>query len=296
MSPNGACLVLLAACNGEQYLEEQFASILRQERVNVHLALSVDRCSRDETLGLAKALSSTHGQVSFIDHGIIFGDAASHFLWMIANVDLSSHEYVALSDQDDIWEPDHLVRAISAMKENGADCYSSDVVAFWEHTGKMRRIKKSYPQARFDHFFEAAGPGCTYVIRRDVMRDFQGFLRKHWDRASQVALHDWLIYAFCRVRGYRWLIDEYPSVRYRQHSANVLGANLGVSSMLARWERIRSGWYARQVRMIHDLVKECGPTGLSLERGFLIRNFWHLRRRPRDKFLVLAMMLAGMVP
>ena len=106
--------------------------------------------------------------------------------------------------------------------------------------------------------------------------------------------HDWLIYAWARARGYRWLIDTQPCLRYRQHAHNQLGANAGLRPLLQRARRIGSGWWLGQASLIARLLQlhehpfvtpwwqgqRWGLLQLALRAG-------QCRRRRRDQLLFL---------
>ena len=143
-----------------------------------------------------------------------------------------------------------------------------------------------------DHFFEAAGPGCTYVFSQAAMQAFKAFLIAAGDDLKQVSLHDWLAYAFCREQGYKWFIDDWPSMRFRQHENNQVGTNNNFSAYKKRFTLIRDKWLRNQVNIITELV---APEKIvQFNRYFyLIANFNELRRRTRDRFFLLVMIFLG---
>ncbi|RPJ80264.1 MAG: glycosyltransferase, partial [Acidobacteria bacterium] len=161
-----AVAVCLAAFNGIRWLPKQLASILEQKGVSVTIVVSVDRSS-DGTEEWVERRASEESRLVALPFGERFGGAAANFFRLLRDADLSGFDYVSLSDQDDIWQAEKLLRAYRVLQETGADGYSSDVVAFWP-SGRTRWIRKSQPQRRWDFLFEAAGPGCTYVIRADL--------------------------------------------------------------------------------------------------------------------------------
>ena len=67
----------------------------------------------------------------------------------------------------------------------------------------------------------------AYVLNKDLALALQYFVKEHWDAVNEIVLHDWLMYAFARSNGYKWFIDPKPSMRYRQHGKNQVGANTG---------------------------------------------------------------------
>ena len=156
------CAVLLAVYNGMKYLEEQLQSILSQTGVNVTVFASVDISTDGSDKWLIQA-SEKDSRIIVLSAEERFGGAAKNFFRLIKDVDFSRFDYVAFADQDDIWNADKLHKAARIIQYSDYDAYSSNVMAFWSD-GKVRLIKKSQPQRQWDYIFEAAGPGCTYLM------------------------------------------------------------------------------------------------------------------------------------
>jgi len=218
-----------------------------------------------------------------------FGGASRNFFRLIRDVDFDGYDFVAFADQDDIWYPDKLHRATQALQARGVDAYSSNVTAFWPN-GRTLLLDKAQPQVAWDFLFEAAGPGCTYVFRKSLVEALKVSMLANWQQLQGVTLHDWYCYAFARSHGYRWYIDPLPSMDYRQHERNQVGANTGLSPLIARYKTIQDGWWFGQVRLIADLVgqgaKPFEGVLLQLRRTELMKlsfSAWQCRRRVRDK-------------
>ncbi|CAI8959291.1 glycosyltransferase [Pseudomonas sp. IT-P395] len=282
--------VLLAAYNGMQWIEEQVASILGQQSVDVTIHISVD-LSDDGTEAWCKALGEVDSRVILLPPAGRFGGAARNFFRLIRDVDLHDYDAVSFADQDDIWESDKLLRATQAITSHGVDAYSSNVTAFWPD-GKTILLDKSQPQVAWDFLFEAAGPGCTYVLSPALARSLRQQVIQDWEQLQQVSLHDWYCYAFARSHGFKWFIDSRPSMLYRQHESNQVGANTGLTSLFQRYVTIHEGWWFKQVQAIALLVgADKNPfvsSWLPLRRRDLLRlsvRGGQCRRRPRDKFL-----------
>ena len=291
--------VCLAAFNGMHYLQEQVDSIFAQKGVAITVFVSVDR-STDGTEEWFRTLQSQDARVVLLPCGEVFGGAARNFFRLVREVDFSPFDYVAYADQDDVWLPEKLKRAVDAMLGQGADGYSSDVVAFWE-SGRTRYIKKSYPQQRWDFLFESAGPGCTFVFSRQLALDMQGVLRQNMPQSLGVGLHDWFTYAFARSHGYRWIIDAFGGLHYRQHGQNQVGVNAGLAAVVWRAKKVLNGWGLNQARLIAELV---GVSSQEFVRGWSAGGRWsmlklalqsaHCRRKPGDRvwFALSCMALA----
>lgn len=297
--------VLLAAYNGMKWIEEQVTSILAQSDVDVTVYVSVDPSSDGTEAWCARLAADRSGIVVLPPVGK-FGGAARNFFRLVRDVDFDGFDFVAFSDQDDIWHTDKLSRAVAQLELHRADAYSSNVNAFWLD-GKTRLLDKSQPQVAWDFLFEAAGPGCTYVLSRRLAEPLKALVLDRWATLQGVTLHDWFFYAYARSHGYRWYIDPAPSMDYRQHGGNQIGANTGLRALVARFRTIRNGWWFGQVQLIaHLLGREVDPfvgSWLSLSRCQLFRlsmSSWHCRRRVRDKvlffFVCWALILVGKKP
>lgn len=282
--------VCLAAFNGRHWLLEQLNSILAQINVNVTIFVSVD-CSSDGTEEWVDKIASKDSRIFVLPHGLRFGGAARNFFRLIRDIDFSGYDYVSLADQDDIWFPDKLSRAHEGLIGTGADAYSSNVLAFWPD-GRQQLIQKNQTQAQWDFLFEAAGPGCTYVMRKELACAAQGLLKTRWVSVQKVGLHDWFIYAFARANGYRWVIDDYAGMLYRQHENNQVGVNSGLKAFTRRANKVLSGWGLVQASLIAQLIgldddpfvkrwSGCSRVGLL----WLALHAWKCRRRVRDKII-----------
>ena len=60
-------------------------------------------------------------------------------------------------------------------------------------------------------------------------------------RPAAVVAHDWWVYLLVSGAGGKVVYDPEPSVRYRQHHANLIGGNLGLAARLARLRMLAAG-------------------------------------------------------
>lgn len=289
--------VCLAAFNGTRWLSEQLNSILEQTGVSVTVIVSVDQSS-DNTESWFDQCALADSRIVLLSHGEKFGGASRNFFRIIREVDFSEFDYVSFADQDDIWLPDKLSCAHELILSTGADAYSSNVIAFWPD-GRRVLIEKSQEQVEWDFLFEAAGPGCTYVMRKELACAIQDVIKSRWDDMQEVGLHDWFAYAFARANGYRWVIDNYAGMLYRQHEKNQVGVNTGTRAFVQRARRVLSGWGLTQSALIAQLVGVGDDPFVRRWSGYsrrgllwLALNAWQCRRRLRDKVIFALSCLA----
>lgn len=231
-------MVLLAAYDGKVFIGEQVDSIFNQLEVKVYLFISVD-LSTDGTYEWCEKLEKEHDNVTVLVYGERFGGAAKNFFRLIKDVDVSKFDYIAFADQDDVWFPDKISHGIKQMRINNAEAYSANVIAFWAD-GREKLINKSQQQTELDYLFEAAGPGCAYLFTNKSATIIKKYLNK-FPELDNFVLHDWLSYAILRHNQFIWFIDPIPKMRYRQHEANQVGANVSLKGMVYRLCYIFSG-------------------------------------------------------
>ena len=291
--------VLLASYNGVKYIKEQVDSILNQKEVDVTIFIS-DDLSTDKTIEYLQDIYKDFKNIVYLPSGSKFGGAGKNFFRLIRDVDFSSFDFISFVDQDDIWYEDKLIRAIKTIEDKQLDAYSSNVLAFWED-GKEMIINKSSLQARYDYLFEAAGPGCTYVLKKDLAIFLQNFICENWEDVNKVELHDWFIYAFARENNYKWHIDEKPSMRYRQHTSNQVGANDGLKAKLKRLKKVFSSWYREEIIKIIKVLRLENKYKFSkyiLNKSYinnllLLKYSFEFRRNKKEKLFLSLLILLG---
>lgn len=293
-------IILLAAYIGERFIKQQIQYILNQTYKPFKILINIDQ-SDDKTVSIVQDYAKKNPEIQILNKNKRFGSAAANFINLIIDADLTDIDYIALADQDDIWKEDKLEKAIQKL-EQGFDSYSSNVQAFWED-GRKKTIEKNQPQQKFDHLFESAGPGCTFVMNKKLALCLQQFLKVgQFDQLDNY--HDWMIYAFARVNGFKWFIDSYSGVHYRQHASNVFGANVGIKAFMSRVNRVLSGEgfdFAFRLMKEFKIKDQFIQSLFPMSRINLLRLAVHAkqcRRRARDQvyFFLACILLAIIFP
>ncbi|MBF0256437.1 MAG: glycosyltransferase [Gammaproteobacteria bacterium] len=288
MSELKPVIVILAVHNGLRWLAEQAASILRQESVYVSLLINVDN-STDGSEAWCKALAARDERVRVLPTGHSFGSASANFFHLLTQFENPDRLAVALADQDDIWLQGKLIRALDILDSGGYAGYSSNVIAFWPD-GRNALIHKAQPQRELDYLFEAAGPGCTYLLSADLVEQVQRLWRERPLLMAQIKHHDWFIYALARSLNLPWFIDPLPQVYYRQHEANELGVNRGLRPLLYRAQTVCGGSAWQQVTLLVETLFDSAiqapiqPPQSSADFFRLGLKAGQCRRRRLDQF------------
>jgi len=263
--------ILLSTYNGERYLPELLDSIANQTYPDLKITIRDDGSS-DNTISIVKEFARVRSGVTLI-RGTNIGITRSFFAL------LSEAEpcgYYAFCDQDDVWLPDKVERAVNAINNHPLDkpvmyCSAHELV-----DKELRPIGKSIRKKIRPGFGNALvennAMGCTIVLN-NAARD------KLIKKLPQKALmHDWWMYMVISAFGIV-TYDPVPSILYRQHASNVLGVK---TTPLGRWvRRIRQykdrgseRLIRRQVCEFYELYKdEMDEKTLEKTKRFLDDSF-----------------------
>lgn len=218
--------VVLPTYNGVMYLEAQLASIDAQTLRPLRVILRDDGSS-DGTPELIKRLQCRYG--SWLHVLPTKGN-----LGCTANVNRllegTTAPYVALADQDDLWLPKKLEQSlvlIQAME----DLYGSSMpllvhsdLELMDESGEPMGLNYLNRQcldpertAPADLTLTNVVTGCSAIMNRPL-------LQRALPIPPQAAMHDWWLALVASVFGRIKLLPQ-ATVRYRQHSHNVLGSH-----------------------------------------------------------------------
>lgn len=295
--------ILLATYNGALYIEEQLNSILWQTHGDWHI-FARDDGSTDGTVELLQRHVPA-GRLTVIPRSVGEGGGPSKNFFSILNeVPLAEFSHVALCDQDDIWAPCKLERALECLERDGAEGYSCNLVPFDLGRQAAWYLRKSQAEKEFDYLFQGASAGCTYVLTRRAAAFIQDKIPSIMAAPAAKFSHDWTIYALCRSYGHKWVQDTGAYIFYRQHSGNSFGALPSFGGLLARLKLARSGWYRRNVLWLGGLLSGSEEERRILakverfslaDRISLARNATRFRRNSREVLFFSVVVTLGAI-
>lgn len=232
--------VLMCTLNGGAYIRDQLNSIVAQSLRPSTLMISDDG-STDQTQEVLSLFQQSHrdAEVTLWD-GPKKGYSANFFN-LLANCP-SDVDFVALADQDDVWLPAKLARACKALEKHSdrpALYGSATIVCDADlKNGYLSRIPNT--ELGFGHALaQNFAGGNTMVLNAAALRLVQGAIRRN----ITVPVYDWFLYQLISGAGGAIIFDDEPSVLYRQHSANAIGAARGIRPRLWRLMQMTRGRY-----------------------------------------------------
>ncbi|WP_230482008.1 glycosyltransferase family 2 protein [Sphingomonas sp. Leaf21] len=221
-------LVLLSTWNGAKYLPAQIDSVLAQ-RLDGDLHILVrDDGSSD---GTVEYLHSRHDPRIRVIQGENLGAQGSFFALM-QMAQREEADFIALCDQDDVWLPEKLARAISMLDIDQPGLYTSSLQLVDEHLRSIGRYTHPGDRSFVATLLCNFATGCTCVMNRSFLQ--QIFFPED---GRKVLMHDWWL-ASLAATGHKIAYDRTPHIQYRQHSANHVGIKTGLAMAFVKINKL----------------------------------------------------------
>jgi len=262
--------ILMATYQGEKYLSGQLESISAQTFSHWKLYVSDDG-STDDTMDILKAYSQKHeGKVSISQNETNLG-FAKNFMLLIQNTSING-DYYAIADQDDIWLPGKLERALTFL---AAETPKRPSLYF----GRTHLINADGKHISYSSLFtippsfsnalvQSMAGGNTFFFNQAAKKQ----LLKIKSDNTPIVSHDWWIYLVLSGCGGAVIYDRVPTILYRQHSKNLVGENRSVTRKMDRFKRLFSGhfkqWLDSNVEALEVLKPFLTPENLIRFEAF----------------------------
>jgi len=229
--------ILMSVHNGARFLAEQIESILLQSYKHFVLyILDDDSCDKSSAI-IAEYINNNPEKIYY--HKELNNNFCTSFLQLVCNEKINSN-YYAYSDQDDIWEQDKLKVAIELLQTIPKDtpvlyCSRTTIVDKDNQTISLSPLFKRTPSFA-NALVQNIGGGNTMV--------FNLAAKKLLEKAGsniKIPSHDWWTYMVISGCGGKVFYDADSHIRYRQHDANLVGANNSIGARLARIKMLLEG-------------------------------------------------------
>lgn len=223
--------ILLPCFNGEAYLAQQLESLCAQSYSDWRV-LARDDGSQDGTVAILRSYAARLGEGRFLllDGAVRpaggGGAKENYSRLMLA----ATAPYVMLCDQDDVWLPNKVGRAVQGIRQQ--ELQSGAEVPLLLFTDLSVVDERLQPIA--DSFWHYAGihpdyqdegrlmlsnvvTGCTAIMNRAL-------LKKACPVPAEAVMHDWWLALIAALFG-QLTRDTCATVLYRQHTLNAVGAH-----------------------------------------------------------------------
>ncbi|MCI2395747.1 glycosyltransferase family 2 protein [Aliiroseovarius sediminis] len=235
--------ILLATHNGAKNLRAQLESIAVQDFANWSLIVSDDNSS-DETRDIINNFGDEGHEITLLDgpcHG-----AGANFMSLLTRyrTHVACETYLAFCDQDDVWLPDRLTRGIAALGpvEDSVPALYCSRTWLTDARLNVRRMSARRPRALSfrNALVQNVASGNTTLLNPAAAQ----LVADAAHEPKAIVVHDWWIYQIISGVGGKLVHDDEPTLLYRQHDGNEIGANDGTRAKLKRVSMLLSGNYA----------------------------------------------------
>lgn len=240
--------ILVSTYNGGQFLLAQLNSLYQQTYQNINILVRDDG-SQDNTLAVLKA-EQAQGKLQLLASENNLGVIGSFFTLLEAAAKTDT-AYIAFCDQDDVWLPEKIERAVSTLSATEQAALYCSRLSIVDETLKPLQLSLIPRKIGFGNaLVENIAVGCTIVLNRAAI-DLLCCTRL----PKEVYMHDWWCCLVLSALG-QVMYDPEPSILYRQHGNNAVGA---ASSIWGVWRRKfarlfnKRLWISEQALVMHDL-------------------------------------------
>jgi len=218
--------IILSTYNGEKYLNEQIDSILAQTDTNWTLLIRDDG-SKDKTIELIQYYTEKYPEkIKQIPSDENLGVIRSYEQLLKQ----CQTQYIMLCDQDDVWLPKKIKWTREKMTELEKENQGKPLVvytdlqivdenlnpifsSFWNYSKIMPSLLTTFDMV----CAHSAATGCTMMINQEALQCSLPF-------CDEVRMHDsWILLNSLKAGGVVSYVNE-PTILYRQHTNNVIGA------------------------------------------------------------------------
>lgn len=217
--------VAMGTHNGAAHIAEQLESILSQSLLPSEIVLS-DDASSDDTVSIAREVVGSRVPLTVMLNPTALGVTAN----FEQAISACAGEFVALSDQDDVWLPDRLSTAVSELARR------PDLLLLHADARLVDADGKPLGHTLFDALeltqrerdLVHGGRAIEALLRRNLVTGATTVLRR--ELATRAApfptgwVHDEWLAIIAAATGTVDLIED-PLIDYRQHGANQIGAS-----------------------------------------------------------------------
>lgn len=249
--------ILLSTYNSVKHLEELLDSLVAQSFTDWQLIVRDDGSS-DNTLSILNKFSEANkAKITIIDNYKQNLGPKRSFEKLL---EYSSAEYIMFCDHDDYWLPDKVQDSLNQIKELEKQHPNKPALVFtdlkvvdqslYEIHPSFWKYSKLDPNNIFNTcklLINNPAPGCTFLFNKAAKALALPF-------PDEAIMHDWWIALRISEDGVAAFCEK-PSILYRQHSSNKIGA-----------ESVSKSYFKNRILRLSNTIKENRRTYRMMKR------------------------------
>lgn len=230
--------ILLSTFNGENYIVEQINSLYKQVDVQIWIVIRDDGSS-DNTLNIINDYLRKYRNITLLTGQNVGATKSFGLLCKYVDSCNVKTDYYAFCDQDDIWMPDKLSRAISildSMDNSTPKLYYSNLSMIDDRGNDMGLLLNNsiVRNTKRQSLAQIFAYGCTCVFNSHAVSKFCAA------EVDNVIYHDNWMLMVCMFLGNTYY-DRESFIKYRQHNNNLSGEKKrGIQLIIQRMKRLKN--------------------------------------------------------
>jgi len=252
--------ILLASFNGEQYLDDQINSIIKQTYSNWKL-LILDDHSSDKTNKIILKWSKRDARIKYLGSQERNIGAKNIFSNLMGEAIKQQENYIALADQDDVWLTNKIELLVEAIKKKEKQFSIQTPILIHSDlyivNSELSIISNSFMKYK-GYYHTNYNPLSILLSQNFVTGNTclfnRALLQIVFPVPSECLMHDWWIALCAFATGHVGYIDR-PLSLYRQHQSNLVGAKStsifkAIKKILQSQNNFRNSFV--QARKLHE--------------------------------------------
>lgn len=213
MISNSIISICLATYNGQKYLKEQLDSIVNQTYKDIEVIVQ-DDCSTDNTVNILDTYKDKL-KITIYKNNKNLG-YIKNFETLLKK---ATGDYIAICDQDDIWELDKLEILINNIEENSL-IYANSLLV--DEDGNS--LNKTLSDKLKNNFIDS--DSCLNFLYDNCVSAHAMLFKKElldfvFPFPSHIYFDAWIAATAASLNGVKYIDENF--VKYRQHQNNTLG-------------------------------------------------------------------------
>ena len=252
---NNKIAVLLSTYNGETYIQDQIKSVLRQTQDNWILYIRDDG-STDNTISYINSFQKKYpNKIKILEDDLGNLKSARSFMHLLSKVQA---DYYMFCDQDDIWFPSKIEQTFKKMLEIERINFGKSILVFTDLTvvdsnldvidvsmWHFSKINPENSKAFYKCICNSTVTGCTMLFNNNLKNRVLPY-------PSEALMHDWWISIIASKIGIVEYLS-YPTISYRQHEFNVLGAEKANNESILFKKKALNKLFQNNLKLIYML-------------------------------------------
>ena len=213
--------IAMATYNGEKYLREQLDSIYNQTYKNIEVIVC-DDCSTDGTVQILEEYKQKYGLKYFINEKNL-----GYIKNFEKSIKLCSGDYIALSDQDDIWLLEKLETLVNEIGENiliYCDAIDVDINNNILHDSRVNYFYKEiyFKVVNIEKIAEDTLIGCVCLFKKELLNIAHPF-------PKETGHDNWLMMISKELNSIKFLNNQLIKRRIHENNTGKVNINNNLS-------------------------------------------------------------------